>query len=85
MTARWFGHAALTVLRHPAIWLTALVQLGRLAPRGWWKRPPFLPLPDPDYLRFRLQTQYGDPEREPEPADIVSYLKWCRRYGRLAG
>jgi hypothetical protein len=31
-----------------------------------------------------LQTQYGDPEREPEPSDVVAYLEWCRGYGRVA-
>ncbi|MEY2457389.1 MAG: hypothetical protein QOK06_2483, partial [Acidimicrobiaceae bacterium] len=42
--------------------------------------PPFLPLPDREYLRFRLQTQYGDPDRVPEPADLVTYLHWCRHF-----
>ena len=45
--------------------------------RGWWRRAPFLPLPDPAYLRFRLETQYGG-DREPDPADLVTYLHWCR-------
>ena len=31
----------------------------RLARPGWWRRPPFLPLPAPDYLRFRMETAYG--------------------------
>lgn len=83
MTGRWFGRAAVEVLRRPALWGVALAQLVRLAPRGWWRRWPPLPSPDPSYLRFRLQTQYGDPSREPEPADVVAYLKWCRRYGRV--
>lgn len=73
------------MLAHPSLWSTAVIQLGRLAPRGWWRRTPFLPLPDAAYLRFRLQTQYGDPDREPAAADLVSYLRWCRRYGRLNG
>ena len=85
MNPTWFRHAFVAVLRHPALWLTGIVQLFRLAPRGWWRRRPYLPLPDPDYLRFRLQTQYGDPNHEPEPHDLVAYLKWCRRYGRVAG
>jgi hypothetical protein len=42
------------------------------------------PAPDPAYLRFRLQTAYGDPSREPEPADVVGYLKWCRSMRGLA-
>jgi hypothetical protein len=68
------------LLRHPALWMTAIVQLGRLAAPGWWRRLPFLPLPDRDYLRFRMITAYGDPEREPEPADLVTYLEWCRAW-----
>ena len=52
----------------------------RLAPRGWWRTKPFLPLPDRAYLRFRLQTQYGDSSHEPAPRDLVAYLEWCRSY-----
>ena len=51
--------AAVAVLRRPRLWPTALRQAFRLARPGWWRRPPFLPLPDPDYVRFRLQTAYG--------------------------
>jgi hypothetical protein len=25
-----------------------------------------------------MQTAYGDPDREPEPDDVVTYLRWCR-------
>ena len=53
----------------------------RLARPRWWRRPPFLPLPDPDYLRFRLETQYGAAGR-PEPDDLVAYLEWCRDMAR---
>ncbi|HZP29416.1 MAG TPA: hypothetical protein VFC99_10725 [Acidimicrobiia bacterium] len=49
------------MLAHPELWPTALRQAARLAPAGWWRRPPFLPLPDREYLRFRLETQYGSP------------------------
>jgi hypothetical protein len=50
-----------------------------LAAPGWWRRPPFLPLPAPDYLRFRLQTAYGgDGDRVPDPEDLVTYLRWVR-------
>ena len=70
--------AVLAVAARPSLWVIAVVQTVRLARRRWWCRPPFLPLPDRDYLRFRLETQYGDPEHAVEPADIVAYLKWCR-------
>lgn len=85
MTRRWFGRAGAALAVRPDLWATALVQLLRLAAPGWWRRWPPVPLPDPAYLRFRLQTQYGDAEREPEPADLVAYLNWCRSYGRVAG
>jgi len=68
----------LAVGARPSLWGIALVQLVRLARPGWWRRTPFLPLPDRDYLRFRLETQYGDPDHPIEPADLVAYLRWCR-------
>ncbi|HUP86102.1 MAG TPA: hypothetical protein VM143_10590 [Acidimicrobiales bacterium] len=84
MTPRWFAGAALAVGRHPSLWGTGVVQLFRLAAPEWWRHWPPLPAPDPAYLRFRLQTQYGDPEREPEPGDLVTYLHWCKGYGKAA-
>ena len=80
MKARWLVRAFLAVLVRPSLWVVAVVQLFRLATPGWWRRWPLLPLPDRGYFRFRLQTAYGDPEREPEPTDVVSYLRWCRRH-----
>jgi hypothetical protein len=72
--------AVAAVARRPSLWPVALRQAGRMAPSGWWRRRPFLPLPDPAYLRFRLQTQYGGAGRSAEPADVVAYLNWCRRF-----
>jgi hypothetical protein len=70
------------VLRHPSLWRTGVRQLFALAPRGWWRQWPPLPLPDREYYRWRLQTQYGDPDHEPAPSDLVAYLKWCKREHR---
>jgi hypothetical protein len=74
--------AGLAVLRHPSLWGTALAQLWRITPRDWWRRPPYLPLPDRAYLGFRLHTMYGDDRRVPEPEDVVAYLRWCRAFPR---
>ncbi|NBR67580.1 MAG: hypothetical protein EBT79_09965 [Actinobacteria bacterium] len=77
------------VLVRPWLWVTAVVQMGRLARRGWWRRPPFLPLPAPDYMEFRLVTQYGGEAvrsgRRASAADVVDYLQWCRDWNRSAG
>jgi hypothetical protein len=78
VTARTALAAAAAVARRPGLWGTAVRQSLRLAPNGWWRRPPFLPLPDRRYLEFRLSTQYGSSGHEPEPGDVVDYLAWCR-------
>lgn len=73
--------AAVVVARHPSLWRIGLRQAAVLAPSGWWHRPPFLPLPDPDYLRFRMETAYGGAgDQMPVPADLVTYLRWCRDF-----
>ena len=74
--------SALAVLRRPDLWTTAIRQSRRTAAPGWWKQRPFLPVPGGDYLRFRMQTQYGDPDATPSPADTISYLEWCKAWDR---
>jgi hypothetical protein len=82
LDGRWLRSAAAAVGRHPSLWPTAVRQALVMAAPGWWHRRPFLPLPPPDYLRFRLQTAYGGAgEHAPEPDDLVTYLRWCRRVG----
>ena len=83
LDARWLCRAATAVLARPSLWGTALRQVAVLAAPGWWRTAPHLPLPDGDYLRFRLQTAYGDPDRAPDPRDVVTYLHWCRAWPRL--
>jgi hypothetical protein len=64
--------------RQPWLWPTAVRQAHALAPPGWWRRRPFLPVPDPAYVAFRLQTMYGDPGHQPASEDVLAYLRWCR-------
>jgi len=74
------------VVRRPGLWPTAARQAVRLVPARWWARPPFLPVPDRRYLRFRMVTQYGaDGEVRAEPRDVLSYLAWCRRMHGVGG
>ena len=83
LTRPGWGRATGAVLVRPWLWPTAVAQVVALAPRGWWRRKPFLPVPDREYLRFRMQTQYGDPDHPPEADDLLTYLKWCRSYRTL--
>jgi hypothetical protein len=80
---RWLAPATVAVLARPVLWGTAVRQVWVMAVPGWWRSAPYLPLPDAAYLRFRLQTAYGDPDRDPSPADVVTYLHWCRTWPRL--
>lgn len=80
----WFLRAVLAVAVRPGLWWTGIRQVRLLAPTGWWQAAPYLPLPDPAYLAFRMQTQYGgDGTTPPDPADVVRFLEWCRRMRRL--
>jgi len=72
----WFQCAGAVLVR-PRLWFTAARLVLRAIPRDWWRRPPHLPVPDRDYVRFRLETAYGS-ETEPVVADVVRYLEWCR-------
>lgn len=69
-------------LRRPSL-VPALLGLAWAARRrGWYRRPPFLPLPPASYLRWRLDTAYGGPEAVPPEADTIRYLEWARRMRR---
>jgi hypothetical protein len=79
----WAG-ALGRVLLHPTLYATALRTAARTARPGWWRRPPFLPMPDRAYVGFRLETQYG-PRAVPSARDVVTYLEWCRDEQRRRG
>ena len=84
VVARRWAPAVAAVAARPALWPTGVRQLLRLAPTGWWRRAPFLPVPDAGYLGFRMQTAYGDRDAAPRPGDVVTYLHWCRAWPRVA-
>ncbi len=70
--------AAAAVARRPTLWRAAGRQLRALTPAGWWRRRPFLPVPDRAWMRFRLTTAYGDPDAALVPDDLVTWLRWSR-------
>lgn len=77
----WLCNVVFAVARRPALWVTAVRQIFVLAAPGWWRRRPFLPIPDADYLRFRMVTAYGgDGDRLPSVDDVITYLSWCRAW-----
>lgn len=64
------------VVARPRLWPAALRQARVLVPSGWWRRAPFLPVPDRAWLRFRLTTAYGDPDAPLGADDLVTWLAW---------
>ena len=46
--------------------------------RKWWSRPPFLPLPDGEYLRWRMYTAYADEAAVPPVDDVIRFARWRR-------
>jgi hypothetical protein len=71
------------VARHPDVWLEAARLAVAASPAGWWRRPPFVPVPDPAYLRWRALTAYGGGGELPEDVeDVVAFLRWRRRQRR---
>ena len=78
---RSIGTVAVTLARRPSLWPEAVRSARSLAPRGWWRRPPFLPVPDRRWLHFRLVTAYGGDGSTPiEADDLVTWLEWRRRF-----
>jgi hypothetical protein len=65
----------------PRLWGTAIATLAAASPPGWWRRPPYVPRPDRDYLEWRFHTAYGEDGR-PRAAEVVDYLDWVRRTRR---
>ena len=51
----------------------------RFRSRGWNRRFPFLPLPDPTYLRWRMYTAYGDYDAVPTAGEVERYARWANR------
>lgn len=82
MSASVSAGVVAAIVRRPRLWPVAVRQARRLAAPDWWRKAPFLPLPDREYLRFRAVTQYGDADHRLEPDDAIAYLEWCREAQR---
>ncbi len=67
---------ALRSLRRPSLALDLARVAWRFRSRRWWIRAPFLPLPDRDYVRWRMHTAYGDHDAIPPAEDVIRYARW---------
>jgi hypothetical protein len=74
LTARLLGRALVS----PRLALDLLRTTWAFRRRGWWRQPPFLPLPDRRYLRWRMYTAYGHQAAVPPAGDVVRFARWRR-------
>lgn len=78
----WAGLLAILTLRAliwPPLALDLLSMAWTYRRRAWWTRAPFLPLPDAEYLDWRMHTAYGEEREIPPVEDIIRYARWRRR------
>ena len=68
---------ALRTIRRPRLGIDLLKIAWRFRSREWYKRFPFIPLPDPTYLRWRMYTAYGDYNAIPSARDVERYARWA--------
>lgn len=66
------------IVRHPVLAAEAVRLALATATRGWIRRPPFLPRPEPTYRDWRLSTAYGSSNTQPSTREMVEYLRWRR-------
>ena len=72
----------LIALRRPSLWPALLAAAWAFRPRGWHRRPPFLPVPSRAYLRWRMETAYGDPDAAPPVEELARFVAWSAEMRR---
>jgi len=78
----WFRLTLLLAARsvvHPRDGVALMRLAWRFRRRRWFLRPPFLPLPARDYMRWRMYTAYGDERHVPHAGEIVRFARWATR------
>ncbi len=68
--------------RRPRLLAGLLAAAWRFRSRGWWRRPPFLPVPPREYIAWRMHTAYGEEGRDPSVAELEAYVGWANRMHR---
>jgi hypothetical protein len=79
--ATWSALLARLTLRaciNPWLALDLVRLLWSFRALGWLRRPPFLPLPPREYVRWRMFTAYGDENAVPPVEDVINFARWRR-------
>ena len=79
-TTGWKRGLATALLKRPDLWPTALTVGWRHVPDRWWAESPRLPMPDADWLDFRLETAFAHRDGRPDAHQFIEYLEWSRQF-----
>lgn len=61
---------------HPQ-WVPSVIRAAwRLRQADWWRRRPWLPVPDPAYWEFRVHTAVGRDGQALTPQEVVAVARW---------
>lgn len=82
MSASLYWQMVRLALRRPGVVPAMVGAAWAFRSRGWYRRPPFLPLPSSRYLRWRMETAYGDAARVPPLDELERFLRWAARMRR---
>lgn len=78
----WTGLAiqlALRCVKHPSLAMDLVRVAWRFRARDWYRRPPFLPVPDRTYMAWRMYTAFGDRHAIPSADDVARYARWASK------
>ena len=64
---------------NPRVAVDLLALVWAFRSRGWYLRPPFLPVPSGEYLQWRMHTAYGDHAAAPSASEVVRFARWRRK------
>lgn len=64
-------------VRHPTLAIDLLRVSWRFRNRQWYRRFPCLPIPDRQYVRWRMYTAYGSADAIPPARDVERYARWA--------
>lgn len=78
-----YGRMLGFALRRPGMLSRVIAAAWAFRARGWYRRPPFLPVPSRTYLRWRMETAYGDPDAVPSNEELERFLRWGSRMRAL--
>jgi hypothetical protein len=81
MSRSWVALTCRLALRgvlNPRLGLDLIRTAWAFRRRRWWTRRPYLPVPDREYLRWRMYTAYADEDAVPPLDDVIRFARWRR-------